>query len=105
MRNVYDSCSFYPLFFQAPELYYQKQYTYTVDLWSLGIMISECITSQRPFSFDTNLQNWLVFLKNILYVRSIVMLLCNCCCCYVDDHISQFSRDSDSFVSKFLEIS
>ncbi|XP_072037703.1 inhibitor of nuclear factor kappa-B kinase subunit alpha-like [Amphiura filiformis] len=33
----------------APELYASRDYTVTVDFWSLGTVIFECITGKRPF--------------------------------------------------------
>lgn len=42
------------LCFQAPEVYLKQsgsreEYTRTVDIWSLGVMLHECITGIRPF--------------------------------------------------------
>ena len=47
---VYDSqvCFLYPPH-QAPELIERQKYTVTVDYWSFGTLVFECITGFRPF--------------------------------------------------------
>lgn len=35
--------------FQAPELIERQKYTVTVDYWSFGTLVFECITGFRPF--------------------------------------------------------
>lgn len=35
--------------FKAPELFASKQYSQTVDYWSFGTVVFECITGIRPF--------------------------------------------------------
>ena len=35
--------------FQAPELFASKSYSQTVDYWSFGTVVYECITGTRPF--------------------------------------------------------
>lgn len=35
--------------FKAPELFENKPYTATVDYWSFGTMVFECIAGYRPF--------------------------------------------------------
>jgi serine/threonine protein kinase len=36
-------------FYSAPELNGQGQYDWTVDLWSVGTTLFECLTGFRPF--------------------------------------------------------
>lgn len=38
-----------PYYFKAPELFENKPYTATVDYWSFGTMVFECIAGYRPF--------------------------------------------------------
>lgn len=38
-----------PFYFKAPELFENKPYTATVDYWSFGTMVFECIAGYRPF--------------------------------------------------------
>lgn len=33
-------------------------YTYTADFWSLGTLIFECITGNRPFGMTTKAYDW-----------------------------------------------
>lgn len=37
------------LLYAAPELFTRTEYNYKVDLWSIGIMMFECITGKVPF--------------------------------------------------------
>lgn len=37
----------------APELCQRKQYGWAADMWSLGVLLYECMTGKRPFTADT----------------------------------------------------
>lgn len=44
-----NSLIFLYLIIQAPELFASQKYTCTVDYWSFGTVVFECITGVRPF--------------------------------------------------------
>lgn len=44
--------------FQAPELFENKPYTLTVDYWSFGTVIFECICGFRPFLHHMQPVQW-----------------------------------------------
>lgn len=53
-------CFIYLYVFQAPELFESKPYTVTVDYWSFGTVIFECICGFRPFLHHMQPVQWWV---------------------------------------------
>lgn len=43
----------------APELFMTQKYTSSVDYWSIGLVIHECITGKRPFFPSSHPAQWL----------------------------------------------
>jgi len=43
---------------QAPELFENKPYTVTVDYWSFGTMVFECVCGFRPFLHHMQPVQW-----------------------------------------------
>lgn len=39
--------------YMAPEIILKKKYNYKVDLWSVGVILYECIYGKAPFSAKT----------------------------------------------------
>lgn len=42
------------LFYMAPEIHSGRAYDFAVDYWSLGVVMYECIYTERPFQAKTN---------------------------------------------------
>ncbi|KAJ8680529.1 hypothetical protein QAD02_016316 [Eretmocerus hayati] len=61
LGNQSTTASFVGTFnYVAPELFYKKKYTRSVDYWSLGILFFEVWTGYKPFiPFNENLRNWI----------------------------------------------
>ncbi|GAB6028534.1 hypothetical protein CHUAL_002681 [Chamberlinius hualienensis] len=56
----------------APELFMTQKYTSSVDYWSFGLVIHECITGKRPFFPYSNPARWipLVMKKNSEHISA-----------------------------------
>lgn len=52
------------LVYLAPELYDRRQYTYTVDYWSFGVLAFEMATGVRPFFHDLSPVEWIPMVKH-----------------------------------------
>lgn len=56
--STINLCFIYLYVFQAPELFESKPYTVTVDYWSFGTVIFECICGFRPFLHHMQPVQW-----------------------------------------------
>ena len=60
IKPCFPRARFISSLFQAPELYSSSKYTCTVDFWSFGTVVFECITGYRPFLPDRKPIEWYV---------------------------------------------
>jgi serine/threonine protein kinase len=54
ISRVFESIAFTYKFagtpkYMAPEIYMKREYNYSVDVWSIGVLLYEMLTNQIPF--------------------------------------------------------
>jgi serine/threonine protein kinase len=42
--------------YMAPEIYFNKPYTCSVDIWALGCVLFELITGERPYESKSKVE-------------------------------------------------
>lgn len=40
------------IFYCAPEIYHQSHYSKEVDIWSIGVIMYQCLTGELPLHYD-----------------------------------------------------
>lgn len=73
---VFNQALFYKstYVFQAPELFECKPYTVTLDYWSFGTMIFECICGFRPFLYHMQPVQWWVNVASMHFLSVFLVL-------------------------------
>lgn len=84
-------------YYMAPEIIKKEKYSYSVDIWSTGVLMYELISQERPFEANTKLQlKKLICTQNINFVPK-------CDDDYLEDTILQCLKKKNRFSAHQLK--